>query len=83
MDLARQMEEWKIFWERVSDLAEVERQLRKLRWLEEFTFHSKGNAVTPEMFRALTKQIEAGGAKLRELRGESETVSASAEEVLQ
>jgi len=70
MDLARQMEEWKIFWERVPDPFEVERQLRKLRWLEGFAFHSKGNAVTPEMFRALTKQIETGEAKLRELRGE-------------
>ena len=70
MDLARQTEEWKIFWEKVYDAAEVERQLRKLRWLEEFAFHCKRDAVTPEMFRALSKQIERGEEKLRELRGE-------------
>lgn len=73
MDLARQMEEWKIFWEKVYDGAEIDRQLRKLRWLEEFAFHCTGQAVTPEMFRALSKQIETAEAKLRALRGEMET----------
>ena len=70
MNLARQMEEWKIFWGKAYDVAEVEPQLCKLRWLEEFAFHSKGNAITPEMFQALQLQIEAGEKKVAKLRGD-------------
>jgi hypothetical protein len=68
MDLARQMEQWKKFWDGVSDSADVERQLQKLRWLEEFAFHC-GTAIRVEQYRALERQIEAGERKLAELTG--------------
>jgi hypothetical protein len=68
MDLARQMEEWKKFWDRVSDPADIERQLRKLRWLEEFAFHC-GTAISVDQYRALQCQIETGEKKLAELTG--------------
>jgi len=74
MDLARQMEQWKKFWDRVSDPADVEPQLRKLRWLEEFAFHC-GTAISVERYRAVQIQIEAGEKQLAELRGDYADIS--------
>lgn len=68
MDLARQMEQWKKFWDGVSDPGDVERQLQKLRWLEEFAFHC-GTAISVEQYRALQRQIDVGEKKLAELTG--------------
>lgn len=79
MDLARQMEEWKIFWEKVYDVAEVERQLRKLRWLEDFAFHC-GSAISVEHYRALRIQIEAGEKKLAELSGDPALIGEQAQQ---
>ena len=75
MDLARQMEEWKIFWEKAYDAVEVERQLRKLRWLEDFAFHC-GLAISVEQYRALQVQIEAGEKKLAELSSDPALIGA-------
>jgi len=69
MDLARQMEQWKKFWDSVFHPADVERQLQKLRWLEEFAFHC-GTAISVEQYRAVEIQIEAGEKKFAELRGD-------------
>lgn len=69
MNLVTQVEKWRAYWQRATDVADVERQLRKLRWLEEFAFHC-GQEITPDMFRALQQQIEAGERKLAELLGD-------------
>ena len=78
MDLASQMERWKKFWDHVSDPADVERQLRKLRWLEEFAFHC-GTAISVDQYRAVQIQIEAGEKKLAELYGDSAVSLVSAQ----
>ncbi len=67
--LARQVETWKKYWETVTDSGDVERQLQKLRWLEEFAFHC-GPEISRQRYEALQRQIEAGEAKLLELRGD-------------
>jgi len=67
--LADQVERWEKFWRTVTDAAEVDRQLWKLRWLEEFAFHCGPGAVDREQFAALTLQIENGEKKLAELSG--------------
>ena len=69
MNLGTQIEKWRAYWRRATDPADVERQLSKLRWLEEFVFHC-GTEITAEEFRALQQQLEAGEKKLAELRGE-------------
>jgi len=73
MNLRSQIEHWRQYWQTVRDAEDLERNLRTLRWLEDFAFHSKGNAINAEMFLALTEQIKTGEAKLREFRGETET----------
>jgi len=67
--LARQVETWKKYWETVTDSGDAERQLRRLRWLEEFAFHC-GPEITPQHFLALEGQIERGERRLAELRGD-------------
>lgn len=74
--LARQIEQWAKFWETVTDPAEVER-LKKLRWLEEFAFHS-GPAISAEQYAALQQQIQVGEAKLSELCGDAAKTPVSA-----
>jgi hypothetical protein len=68
VNLAIQVEKWRVYWNSVTDSHEVERQLRKLHWLEEFAFHS-GAAISGEQYAALQQQIRAGEAKLSELSG--------------
>jgi hypothetical protein len=65
--LARQVESWKKYWE-TADSGDVKRQLRKLRWLEEFAFHS-GTAVSIVQYQALEMQIVAGEKMLAEMSG--------------
>ena len=67
--LARQVETWKKYWANATDWRDVEGQLRKLRWLEEFVFHC-GPEISRDQYRALELQIEAGEEKLSELRGD-------------
>jgi len=69
MNLTTQVETWRTYWQRVTDAGDVDRQLARLRWLEEFTFHC-GNVVHIDEFRALQQQIEMGERKLAELRGD-------------
>jgi hypothetical protein len=66
--LARQVEGWKKYWETVPDSGDVDRQLRKLRWLEEFAFHS-GTAVSMVQYQALEMQIVEGEKMLAEMSG--------------
>lgn len=68
MNVTTQVEAWRTYWQRVTDPSEVERQIQRLRWLEEFAFHC-GNAVGVDEFRGLQQQIETGEKKLAELRG--------------
>jgi len=68
VDLARQTEEWKQFWDTVFDSLEVERQLKRLRWLEDFAFRC-GAEIDSQRYQALQKQIDAGKRKLKDLLG--------------
>jgi hypothetical protein len=67
--LAGQVERWEKYWRAVIDPAEVERELRRLRWFEEFVFHC-GAEISREHYEALQRQIEAGELKLTELGGD-------------
>ena len=69
MNLLTQIEKWHAYWQSATDPTDVERQLRKLRWLETFAFHS-GNAIQTIEFSALQQQIESGEKKLAELYGD-------------
>ena len=69
MNLMTQVETWRAYWHHASDPGDVERQLGRLRWLEDFAFHC-GGAIHADEFRALQQQIEAGEKKLAELRGD-------------
>jgi hypothetical protein len=69
MNLMTEMERWRKYWRTVIDADDVERQLRRLRWLNDFAFHC-GQAISPEYFQALQQQIETRERKLAELRGE-------------
>lgn len=79
MDIARQMQEWKNFWDRTTDELAVEAQLRKLRWLEDFAFHC-GSAIGVVQYRALQIQIGAGEKKLAELSGDLALIGAQAQQ---
>ena len=61
--------QWEEYWRTTVDVSEVERQLRKLRMLEDFAFHC-GTAIAFEQYRAVQIQVEAGEKKLAELRGD-------------
>lgn len=78
MNLTIQVEKWRVYWNSVTDSHEVERQLRKLHWLEEFAFHS-GTAISAEQYAALQQQLQAGEAKLCELGGGAAKTPASTE----
>lgn len=62
------MEKWQSYWRQATDPGEVERQLSRLVWLEDFAFQC-GSEITPEHFRALQHQIQLGEDKLAKLRG--------------
>jgi hypothetical protein len=64
-----QVERWHKYWRTVTSPDDVERQLGRLHWLEDFAF-SAGAAIRSEQFRALQQQIEMGEAKLAELHGD-------------
>jgi hypothetical protein len=66
MNLITQMERWHRDWRTLTDAADAERQLRRLRWLEDFAFRS-GPEIRVEEFRALQQLIEMGEKKLAEL----------------
>jgi hypothetical protein len=68
VNLATQVERWKRFWRTSTDPAEVERQLERLRWLEDFAFRC-GPEITRQDFQALEGQIENGERRLSELNG--------------
>ena len=67
--LARQVESWKKYWDTVTDSGDVDRQLHRLRWVEEFAFHC-GTEISRDQYQALEQEIEAGEAKFSELRGD-------------
>ena len=69
MNLTTRVETWRTYWRGVTDSNDVERQLVRLRWLEDFAFHY-GNVVRIDEFRALQQQIEMGERKLTELLGD-------------
>jgi hypothetical protein len=69
VNLATTVERWRRYWNTVTDPTEVEGQLRRLRWLEEFVFHC-GPEIQTDDYRALRQQIEAGERKLAELQGD-------------
>lgn len=66
--LSKQVETWKKYWETVTDAQDTERQLQRLRWLEEFAFHC-GTEISREQYEGLRQQMESGEAKLAELGG--------------
>jgi hypothetical protein len=69
VNLFTENEKWRAYWQHVTDPADVERQLARLRWLDEYSFHCEG-AIPADYFRALQQQIESGEKKLAELRGD-------------
>jgi len=71
VNLATQVERWNRFWTKTTDPAEVARPLKRLLWLEEFTFHC-GLEITPQDFQALHEQLENGNTRLAELQSHSE-----------
>jgi hypothetical protein len=74
MNLITQAERWHSYWQTVLDAADAERQLSRLRWLNDFAFCC-GSAVHAEEFRALQQQIEAGEKTIAELNGDFESPS--------
>jgi hypothetical protein len=68
MNLTAQIDRWEAYWKRANDPAEVERQLARLRWLEEFAIAS-GEAIGQDQWRALKQEIAHGEQRLAELDG--------------
>jgi hypothetical protein len=56
MNLTAQIDRWEAFWEKTSDTAEIERQLVRLRWLEDFAFACR-ESLEPDCYRAVKQEI--------------------------
>jgi hypothetical protein len=79
VNLFTENERWRAYWRHVTDLADVRRQLVRLRWLEEFIFHC-GPEITPQDFQAVQEQIARGERRLAELEGDFVAPSAACPE---
>lgn len=67
LNLTTQVERWHRYWQTAVAAADVERQLTRLYWLQEFAF-ADGPAIRPEQIRILHEQIEIGEERLAEAR---------------
>ena len=69
MNVATQIARWHRYWRTATSAQDVERQLKRLYWLQEFTFVA-GPSIRAEQVAALHQQIELGEKKLAELNGD-------------